>query len=167
MPTTEKKSRTKCQPRLAFCLVGILSGWHFVLPPPYPITPFFVPSIMSLLNVSGELVMSPLDLCHTMYAYWLLHKAVPQVLYMFYSSHYRVLYPKGFLLHTVRTCTQEGILCHMSPIGLLLCIERAGTQESISYALCVLCLLTCFLCCKSTAQFIEGCPMYFVSAFGC
>ena len=33
MPTTEKKSRTKCQPRLAFCPVGILSGWHFVLPP--------------------------------------------------------------------------------------------------------------------------------------
>ena len=29
----EKKSRTKCQPRLAFCPVGILSGWHFVLPP--------------------------------------------------------------------------------------------------------------------------------------
>ena len=25
MPTTEKKSRTKCQPRLAFCPVGILS----------------------------------------------------------------------------------------------------------------------------------------------
>ena len=103
---------------------------------PYPITPFFVPSIMSLLNVSGELVMSPLDLCHTMYAYWLLHKAVPQVLYMPYSSHYRVLYPKGFLLHTGRTCTQEGILCHMSPIGLLLCIERTGTEESLSYALC-------------------------------
>ena len=33
MPTMEKKSRTKCQPRLAFCPVGILSGWHLVLPP--------------------------------------------------------------------------------------------------------------------------------------
>ena len=33
MPTTEKKSRTKCQPRLAFCSVGILSGWHFVHTP--------------------------------------------------------------------------------------------------------------------------------------
>ena len=33
MPTTEKKSRTKCQPRLAFCPVGILSGWHFVHTP--------------------------------------------------------------------------------------------------------------------------------------
>ena len=38
MPTTEKKSRTKCQPRLAFCPVGILSThhgqgdqWHFFL----------------------------------------------------------------------------------------------------------------------------------------
>ena len=30
MPTTGKKARTKCQPRLAFCPVGILSGWHFV-----------------------------------------------------------------------------------------------------------------------------------------
>ena len=29
MPTTEKKSRTKCQPRLAFCPVGILSTHHF------------------------------------------------------------------------------------------------------------------------------------------
>ena len=33
MPTTEKKSRTKCQPRLAFCPVGISSGWHFVHTP--------------------------------------------------------------------------------------------------------------------------------------
>ena len=33
MPTMEKKSRTKCQPRLAFCLVGILSGWHLVHTP--------------------------------------------------------------------------------------------------------------------------------------
>ena len=33
MPTMEKKARTKCQPRLAFRPVGILSGWHFVLPP--------------------------------------------------------------------------------------------------------------------------------------
>ena len=33
MPTMEKKFRTKCQPRLAFCPVGILSGWHFVHTP--------------------------------------------------------------------------------------------------------------------------------------
>ena len=33
MPTMEKKSRTKCQPRLAFCPVGILSGWHLVHTP--------------------------------------------------------------------------------------------------------------------------------------
>ena len=33
MPTTGKKARTKCQPRLAFCPVGILSGWHFVHTP--------------------------------------------------------------------------------------------------------------------------------------
>ena len=33
MPTTEKKSRTKCQPRLAFCPVGISPGWHFVHTP--------------------------------------------------------------------------------------------------------------------------------------
>ena len=33
MPTMEKKARTKCQPRLAFRPVGILSGWHLVLPP--------------------------------------------------------------------------------------------------------------------------------------
>ena len=28
-----KKSYTKCQPRLAFCPVGILSGWHLVHTP--------------------------------------------------------------------------------------------------------------------------------------
>ena len=33
MQTMEKKSRTKCQPRLAFCPVGILSGWHLVHTP--------------------------------------------------------------------------------------------------------------------------------------
>ena len=37
MPTTGKKSRTKCQPRLAFCPVGILSGWHFVHTPVPPL----------------------------------------------------------------------------------------------------------------------------------
>ena len=36
MPTMEKKSRTKCQPRLAFCPVGILSGWHLVHTPSRP-----------------------------------------------------------------------------------------------------------------------------------
>ena len=34
----QKLGRTKCQPekkaRSKCCLVGILSGWHFVLPPP-------------------------------------------------------------------------------------------------------------------------------------
>ena len=41
MPTTEKKSRTKCQPRLAFCPVGISSGWHFVHTPCLHLTRIF------------------------------------------------------------------------------------------------------------------------------
>ena len=47
MPTTEKKSRTKCQPRLAFCPVGILSGWHLVHTPD---TPMGLICHLSLLN---------------------------------------------------------------------------------------------------------------------
>ena len=92
-------------------------------------------SIMSLLNVSGELVMSPLDLWYTM---------MPvdpctgrcSMSCMSNSSQDHVLCPTRILLYTGRTCRKERILCHMSHIRLLLCTEYASTLEAISYVLC-------------------------------